>query len=142
MKQEYTTTRDFYKAFKGILDEYAEDAKEDVEKVTLEVAKQCRKDVRQRAKSQQGRAQGGVSWSGYIKGWNYRKAKLPKYMSGASVYHVYNQSKPGLVHLLEFGHEVYNQYGKTRGTAGAYPHVMPAEAQAKRELMQKVKEVL
>lgn len=137
-KQMYTTVRNFDMAMKDIISDYLEDSEQKVKEATLDVAKACRKDVRQRARAQQGKAKHGVSWSDYIKGWNYKQAKLPKYMGGAYVYHVYNKDKAGLAHLLEFGHSVSNAYGDNLGKAGAYPHVIPAEVSAKKKLMEEV----
>lgn len=45
---------------------------------------------------------------------------------GEVVNTIYNKKRPGLVHLLEFGHAVSNQYGKTSGRADARPHLVPA----------------
>lgn len=137
-KQMYTTVRNFDMAMKDIISDYIEDSEQKVKEATLDVAKACRKDVRQRARAQQGKAKHGVSWSDYIKGWNYREAKMPKWMGGAIVYHVYNKTKPGLAHLLEFGHDVYNEHLELIGRAGAYPHVIPAEVSAKKKLMDEV----
>ena len=123
-----TTTLDgFDMEMRKILREFNTEEVEKIEEITLDVAKQCRKQIRQNAKGQQGRARNGKSWSEYISGWNYKKMGRGKFKV---LYHVHNQSKPGLAHLLEFGHEKANQYGEYSGITNKYPHFMPAEATA------------
>lgn len=59
----------------------------------------------------------------YARGW---KQKTEKTRTGV-VTTVYQGEKPGLPHLLEFGHAKVNG-GRTR----AFPHIAPAETEAMR----------
>ena len=52
---------------------------------------------------------------------------------------VHNKKHYQLTHLLEYGHELKSASGKTLGTVGAKPHIRPAELNAEKKLMKKVK---
>ena len=49
---------------------------------------------------------------------------------------------PGLVHLLEFGHNVGNQYGSGYGHTGAKPHVIPSLPEIQKILKDNVEKIL
>ena len=68
--------------------------------------------------------------SGYSKGWSI-KLYNTKQGVGATIY---NKTHPGLVHLLERGHQKVNGKGRTK----AQPHVQPARDKAVTELMKRV----
>lgn len=87
---------DFREAINDILKEYGDEAKEAVEQA-------CRDTARQTAKELQsaGTFQGGKE---YRKGWT---SKVELTRTGATAI-VYNKAKPGLSHLLEFGHALRN----------------------------------
>lgn len=61
----------------------------------------------------------------YARSWRY---KLDSFSFGEASYAVYNSTKPGLTHLLEFGHANRNG-GRTK----AYPHIKQVYDEAKRE---------
>lgn len=61
----------------------------------------------------------------YAKGW---KTKTETSRTGATTT-IYNGEKPGLVHLLEYGHAMVAG-GRTVGQVKAYPHVTDAEKEA------------
>lgn len=58
----------------------------------------------------------------YGKEW---KSKTTKTRTGAETV-IYQGKRPGLAHLLEFGHPIVSG-GRTVGQAKAFPHVEPAE---------------
>lgn len=59
----------------------------------------------------------------YRKGWKIKRHRRSK----SAI--VYNETDPGLAHLLEFGHVTKNQYGQYTRTP-AHPHIKPAEEQS------------
>lgn len=85
----------------SILDEYGDTAKEVVEDSCKDVAKQVVKDLRKAGDFNNGQD--------FRKGW---ASKTENTRFGASVV-VYNKTKPGLAHLLEFGH-VKTNGGRTK----------------------------
>lgn len=84
-----------------ILKEYGDVAKDTVEESCKEVAKQVVKDLRKAGDFNRG--------EDFRKGW---ASKTENTRFGASVV-VYNKTKPGLAHLLEFGHAKTNG-GRTK----------------------------
>ena len=85
----------------NILEQYGDSAKGVVEEACKDVAKQVVKDLRQAGDFNRG--------EDFRKGWT---SKTENTRFGASVV-VYNKTKPGLAHLLEFGHAKRNG-GRTR----------------------------
>lgn len=67
--------------------------------------------------------------NGYYKGWSVKLRTI----NGAEAI-VYNRTHPGLVHLLEKGHQKVNGKGRTK----AQPHVQPARDKAMKELVSRV----
>lgn len=132
-------------AFDELMHEFTQEEQEKVEKIAKDVAVECRKNIRRFGKEQQGRADSktykSFSWSDYLSGWNYKRIRQGKVVNRVT-YHVHNQSKPGLAHLLEFGHAKVNQYGQVSGSTNKYPHVMPSEEIAKKEFFNRLKEEL
>ena len=61
----------------------------------------------------------------YAKNW---KVKTTKTRTGASTV-IYQGKKPGLPHLLEYGHPIVSG-GRTVGQAKAFPHIAAAQADA------------
>lgn len=61
----------------------------------------------------------------YAKNW---KIKTTKTRTGAST-QIYQGKKPGLTHLLEFGHPIVSG-GRTVGQAKAFPHIADAQEAA------------
>jgi hypothetical protein len=75
----------------------------------------------------------------YASGWTSKKEGSGK--SGG--YTVYNR-KPGLTHLLEKGHVVANQHGRTGRRTSGQKHIQPAEQAGiehfEREVVSKMEE--
>lgn len=85
----------------NILEEYGAAAKDVVEESSKAVAKKVVKDLRKAGDFNNGQD--------FRKGWT---SKTEQTRFGASVV-VYNKTKPGLAHLLEFGHAKTNG-GRTK----------------------------
>lgn len=101
----------FRDAINDILEEYGDTARSAIEAATKETAKQVAKELQSA-----GDFNGGAE---YRKGWTSR-VELTR--TGASAV-VYNKAKPGLSHLLEFGHAKRNG-GRTR----AFNFIAPIDA--------------
>lgn len=87
---------DFRETINEILDEYGDEAKEAVELACKDTAKEAAREL-----------QGAGTFKGgkeYRKGWT---SKVELTRTGATAI-VYNKAKPGLSHLLEFGHALRN----------------------------------
>ena len=85
----------------GILEEYGDEARDAIEESAKSTAKDLAKELRSA-----GTFKGGEDFK---KGWS---SKVEKGRLGSSAV-VYNKTKPGLAHLLEFGHAKANG-GRTR----------------------------
>lgn len=92
---------DLRAAVNGILEEYGDDAAEAIEKSATKVAKDVVKELKKG-----GAYNGGEDFN---KGWTSQTT--PTRLGTTAV--VYNKTKPGLAHLLEFGHAKRNG-GRTR----------------------------
>lgn len=104
---------DFRDAIKDVLEEYGTEAREAVELACKDTGKQIAKELQSA-----GDFKGGTE---YRKGWT---SKVETTRLGASAV-VYNKTKPGLSHLLEFGHAKRNG-GRTR----AFNFIAPIDATA------------
>lgn len=71
----------------------------------------------------------------YAKGW--KKETKKSRMGKAAV--IYNSKRPGLPHLLEFGHPV-RRGGRTVGQAAAHPHILPVQEAAGETLLRVFRE--
>lgn len=67
----------------------------------------------------------------YRKGWKSKKLDHGEYV-------VYNESAPGLTHLLENGHDVIRN-GMKVGRASAHPHIQQAEQDGIKEFEEEVR---
>lgn len=67
----------------------------------------------------------------YRKGWKVRKQDHGEYV-------VFNDSKPGLAHLLEHGHDVVRN-GMKISRASAHPHIKQAEQDGIKEFEEEVR---
>ena len=107
-----------------ILSQYDEDVREVVDQSITEVAKDAQKTLRQ---------SGDFGGTGkYKKSWATKIEKKRIYTAAT----VYNK-KPGLTHLLEFGHVKQNG-GRTR----AFPHIAPVNDKVESEVIKKIEEKL
>lgn len=93
------------------LREYTTDVVEESDRQAIKIAN---KTVKELKRTSPRRFHGGRH---YADGWGRRK------VDGAQV--VYNKTKPGLTHLLEHGHALWQG-----GRARAIPHILPAEEKA------------
>lgn len=117
-------------AIEEALSDFGDSVAEGVKEATVEVARECLREIRQKSPRKTG---------DYAKGW--RSKKLEESEDSVHIV-IYNKTKPWLVHLLENGHPVKNKDGKILGVASPKPHVRPAELNAEKKLMKKVKVVI
>ena len=69
----------------------------------------------------------------YAKGWTIKTEEN----ANEIITIVYNKKKPGLTHLLEFGHAL-----KNGGRSKAYSHILNNETIAKEKIVERINEVL
>lgn len=103
------------------LQKYAGAVTVDVKEDVKTVAAQCLSEVKQKSP---------VRYGDYQKGW--KKAKVSENSTSVFIT-VYNKDHYRLTHLLEKGHLTRNG-GRTR----EFPHIKPAEENAKRNLMKAI----
>lgn len=96
---------------------YAEEVEEEIREAVRQVAKECVKEIKEAAPVKTGE---------YKRGW---KSKVAYDGPGALRIQVYNNKKPQLTHLREFGH-AKRKGGRVEGK----PHIYPAEKAAKKKL--------
>lgn len=109
---------------KALLEEYGAEAEEAVKEVIPKVAKEAAKKLRATSPKKTGE---------YAKGWTQ---KVTQTRLGSEAV-VYNKNKPGLAHLLEFGHAKRNG-GRTK----AIEHVLPVYSWAQTEAQKRIEEAL
>lgn len=107
-----------------ILSQYQDDVDRTTAECVKEVAKAGRKALRANSPKKKGE---------YAKGWSFQVNKQRLY----TVATLYN-NKPGLPHLLEFGHVSRNGTGRSYGYVGARPHIASVEQSVIQEYMQKL----
>lgn len=110
----------------NILKEYGDDVSGNVSEIVTAMTKKGAQAVK-------GQARGAVGGTGrYASGWTseIEKSRL------ATVGTIYNK-KPGLPHLLEFGHAL-----RGGGRTSARPHIEPVEAEIVKEFESKVRSKL
>lgn len=101
---------------------YSDEVTEQVKKDVKTVAKECAKEVSSNSPKDSGE---------YASGWK-SKTVYESHNDIRAV--VYNAKKPSLAHLLEYGHAKVNG-GRVPGKA----HIRPAEQNAEKKLLGKVK---
>jgi len=104
--------------------QYTEDVSKAIENEVNETAKKVRKDAADNSP---------VDTGEYKKGWTRRKSTK----GGQIKYTIYNKEKPGLVHLLEFGHAKVDG-----GRVPAIPHLRPAYDKYVPEMERKIKKII
>lgn len=102
---------DLRDAINDILTEYGDQAKEAVELACRDTAKDAARELQSAGKFEGGKE--------YRKGWTL-KVELTR--TGATAI-VYNKTKPGLSHLLEFGHAL-----RDGGRSTAFNFIAPIDA--------------
>lgn len=119
---------DVSSAVQDILDRYGDFAREALDDIVPQLAKDTVKKIRENIQTA---GIGHGKKGDYAKGW---KTKETKDVFGHIKAIAYNAKKPGLPHLLEFGHATRNG-GRTK----AYEHLEPAEEWAKNEAEKRVR---
>ena len=116
----------FAEEIEKILEEYGGEAVEALNESIEETAKESQKQIR---KFNQGR----TTWEEYPKGWTIEVTKERLETSAT----VYNKSKPGLTHLLEFGHALRNG-----GRSSAFPHIADVNDFAQKDVLERLERKL
>ena len=93
---------DLYTVMQGIMLTYGESVQKAINETSQIVAKGVAKDLRKA-----GTFKGGKDFK---RGWSYQRRRLAGL---GEIWTVYNKTKPGLAHLLEFGHAKRNG-GRTK----------------------------
>ena len=109
------------------LTEYSQEVTDGLKKDIRTVAKECAKEIKINSPKDTGE---------YAKSWGTKV--LYEGIDDIRI-SVYNKKHYQLTHLLEYGRELKSASGKTLGTVGAKPHIRPAELNAEKKLMKKVK---
>lgn len=104
---------------------YSEQVTADTKEAVKEVAKTCRKEIV---------AHAPVRTGSYKKSW---KAEVDVETSASLKFVVYSKNRYQLAHLLEKGHVLRNG-----GRSRAFPHIEPAQENAEKELLRKIKVVV
>lgn len=118
----------FADAVTALLNDYTTEVQEAVNAAVQDTSKSLVKDLKARSPVRTGK---------YKSGW---KAKIERSRSSGierTTAIVYNQAKPGLVHLLEHGHQ-RRDGGREPGT----PHVAPAKEAAEVFFAKRIEEEL
>ncbi len=87
------------------LQDYTKEVEEGIDKEADKVANRAVKELRAKSPKKTGK---------YAKGWTKKKVKNQRI--------IYNKNKPGLAHLLEFGHAK-----RGGGRVSGKPHIRPVE---------------
>lgn len=107
----------------AVLKEYEDAAVKEIAKITVDVAKDTRKILKQTS------PKSNNSGKHYADGW---AVKTEKSLTGGVGATVYNRTKPQLTHLLEKGHSKVGG-----GRVAAIPHIAPAEQRGIQEFIRK-----
>lgn len=99
---------------KKILDEYGDDIQENLEVITKSVAQKGAKAVRDSSHIE-------IKGEKYWKQWRSEINKPNRLTVEATIY---NSKLYPLAHLLEHGHETYNQFGGPYRRTPAHPHIL------------------
>ena len=104
------------------LNNYSEEVAEQIKKDVKKVANKCKKEIQANAPKDRGE---------YASGWRVKVAfESPNDIRMV----IHNAKMPGLPHLLENGHAKVNG-----GRVAGIPHIKPAELNAEKELLGRVK---
>ena len=103
-----------------LLDEYSRELEEEVEKIAAGVAKAAANKLRKHSP----RGKGGKH---YADGWRWKRVSKKNFV-------VYNETKPGLTHLLNNGHAKING-GEVKGDG----HINDVDEWAAEEFVNRVK---
>lgn len=120
---------EFADALDKILSQQMNSKRDKADEVITKGTRKIANDIRSNA-----RAFGWGDHTDYPKDW---KAQADKYSITQLSHVVYHKTKPGLPHLLEFGHYINKSAKRTK----AYPHVAPAYNNNAPEIFAKLSEV-
>lgn len=126
------TSENFDKALFKLMQDYCGDIGNDVRKVVRSVSLEARKRLRETS-PKSGRTQKKV----YAKGWKIRTKDTGSVVEAT----VYNDTKPGLAHILEFGREAGERNGHHYPAAPARPHIREVENWAADEALHRLSEM-
>lgn len=110
------------------LEKYSKDVRDEIKEAAKKTGRECAREIKQKSPG-----------SEYPKYWRSKVAYQNEY--GIKVV-CYNIKNAWLTHLLEFGHTIKNGTGRTYGRTRAFPHIKPAEENAKKVFEERVKEIL
>jgi len=125
---------DLTAVLREVLEEYGLEVTKDAAKVLTDLAPEIVTEVKSR--SPEGEGSGGKH---YADGW-----KVDRSLDNFSVkVTVYNENKPTLTHLLEYGHRGFPKKdgGRTRDVQGK-PHIKKTSDWAEEETMRRLERVL
>lgn len=108
------------------LEAYRQDVTDGLKNDVKTVAKECAAEIKQRSQ---------VKTGDYQKGWGTKVAYEGRDDIRVTVR---NRTDYQLAHLLENGH-VLKAHGRVLGVVGAKPHIRPAELNAEKKLMKRVR---
>ncbi len=115
------------------LDDYTEEVQEAVGRAVIEVGKETAADLKQ-----VNRVGNSNVWKKYPLGWKVKNTAR----KGRQIAEVHNATEYRLTHLLENGHVIKNQTGKTFGRTREFPHIITEEKKAVEALEKKIKELI
>ena len=124
MSNKTVSVDDLAKEIALAVQQYTEDVSKAIENEVNETAKKVMKDAADNSP---------VDTGEYKKGWARKKSSK----GGQIKYTIYNKEKPGIVHLLEFGHAK-----KNGGRVAARPHLRPAYDKHVPEMEKRIKEII
>lgn len=107
-----------------ILNQFDDELKEETKKAFKDTGRDTSKNLRATSPK-------GTSNRHYANGWTY---KMTGFGMNVDVT-IYNRTKPGLTHLLENGHQIYDWHGRNHGRTRAIKHIRPAQEKALAELL-------
>ena len=118
---------DLAKAVNEVLEEYGREVETTVAKVIPDVAQDTARQLNSSSPSLTGE---------YASGWTETQTTSSL---GKVTVNVYNEKKPTLTHLLEYGHALVRG-GRTVGNVRARKHIQNRSDYAEEQLMKKVEE--
>lgn len=115
-----------HSAIMSILEDYSEKVERKSGECVRKIAQQGAKTLRSVSPRKSG---------DYAGGWTYKVEK--KRLGAEGV--IYNKDRPGLAHLLEFGHVTRNGTGRVFDDTPAHPHIKAVEEQIITDLEKSIK---
>ena len=101
-------------------DQIADEYKREVKDVMTKTMKKTGSEAARKLRSTSPVQNGGKHSGRYARGWSLKTVSSDEFV-------VYNRTDWRLTHLLENGHDVYNQLGGPFGHSPAIPHIAPVE---------------